>query len=71
MFVGVTHIIKENPMKENIKNMTEIDKLKLVNTILGNMSANQLSEPGRNKTINPQVSMIANQLLSNWLGQDN
>ena len=42
MFVGVAHIIREKTMKEKIENMMEIDKLKLVNTRLGNMSVNQL-----------------------------
>ena len=71
MFVGITDIIRENDMKEKIKIMTEIDKLKLVNMILKNISANQLFEPERDEAINPQVSMIANSLLNDWLDQDN
>ena len=51
--------------------MTEIEKLKLVNTLLENMSMNQLFEPKGNKMINSQVTMVVNQLLSDWLGQDN
>ena len=70
MFVGITDIIKENDMKEKIKIMTEIDKLKLVNMILKNMSANQLFEPEGDEAINPQVSTIANSLLDDWLDQD-
>ena len=71
MFVGLTDIIRENDMKEKIKIMTEINKLKSGNTILKNISANQLFEPEGDKAINLQVSTIANSLLDNWLDQDN
>ena len=69
MFVEVTDIISENKMKEKIEAMTEINKLKLVNMILKNIR-NKLLEPEGDEAINPQVSMIANKLLNNWLDQD-
>ena len=71
MFVGVIRVIREKTIREKIEDMMEINKPRLVSTILGNMNTNQLFEPKGNKMINPQVSMTANQLLSNWLGQDN
>ena len=71
MFIGVTDIISENDMKEKIKIMMEINKLKLVNMILKNIGANQLFAPEGDEAINPQVSMIANNLLNDWLDQDN
>ena len=71
MFVGVIRIIREKTIKEQIEDMTEIEKLKLVNTLLENMSMNQLFEPKGNKMINSQVTMVVNQLLSDWLGHDN
>ena len=39
--------------------------------ILKNIGANQLFEPEGDEAINPQVSMIANNLLNDWLDQDN
>ena len=45
MFVGLIDIISKRDMKEKIKIMTEIDKLKLINMILKNISANQLYKP--------------------------
>ena len=71
MFVGITDIIRQNNMKEKIKAMMKIDKIKLVNMILKNISANWLFEPEGDEAINPQVSMIANSLLKDWLDQDN
>ena len=62
LFVGVTCIIREKPMKEMFSNTTEID---VVSTMLGNMSTNQLFETEGN---NPQVFIVVNQLLSDWLG---
>ena len=70
MLVRVTDIISKSDMKEKIEVMTEIDKLKLGNMILKNIIANQLFEPEGDKAVNPQVSMIANNLLNDWLIQD-
>ena len=71
MFVGVTHIIRDKQMKEKIIHITDINKLKPVNTMCGDMSVNQLFQPEGNKAINPQVLMMVNQLLNNQLKQDN
>ena len=51
MFVGVTNVISESDMKEKIEIMIEINKLKLVNMILKNISANQLFEPEGDEAI--------------------
>ena len=51
VFVGVTDIISENETKGKVKAMTDIDKLKLVNRILKNISPNQLFEPEGNEAI--------------------
>ena len=56
MFIGVTHIIREKPMKDKINNMTAINKLKLFNIILENMSVNQLFKPEGNEAINLKYS---------------
>ena len=68
MFVGVTDNISESNMKEKIKAMTEIDKLKVGNMII---SVNQLFEPEEDETITSQVPMIANKLLNDWLDENN
>ena len=38
---------------------------------LKNISAKHLFEPEWDEAVNPQVSMIANKLLNDWLDQSN
>ena len=41
IFIGVNHIIKEKLMKDKIKNIIDIDKLKLVNIVLESINTHQ------------------------------
>ena len=46
VFIGMMNMIDEDKfMEEQIESLTELEKVQLVNRILGNMGANQLFEP--------------------------
>ena len=69
IFFGVTDIISENDIIRKIKVMIEINKLRLVITIIKKINSNQLFKPEGQKAINTQVLMTENKLLNNWLSK--
>ena len=48
-----------------------MEKVQLVNRILGNMGANQIFEPKGEGSIHPVVLEAAYNLLNDWMKQDN
>ena len=72
VFVGMMNVIdKDKFMEEQIESLTELEKVQLVNRILGNMGANQLFEPEGQEPIHPGVLEAAYSLLNDWMKQDN
>ena len=72
VFVEMTNVIdKDKFMEEQIKSLTELEKVQLVNRILGNMGANELFEPEGEEPIHPGVLEAAYNLLNDWMKQDN
>ena len=71
-FVGMMNVIDEDKfMEEQIELLTELEKVQLVNRILGNMGANQLFEPKGEESIHPGVLEAAYSLLNDWMKQYN
>ena len=73
VFVGMTEVIKkENELKEQIKLLTALEKITLVNRILSKVgSKNLLFEPENDKFVNSEVINEVNKLLNDWTIQDN
>ena len=67
VFVGMMTVIdKDKSIEEQIELLTELEKVQLVNRILGNMGANQLFEPKGQELIHPGVLEAASRLLNDW-----
>ena len=72
VFVGMMNMIdKDKFMEEKIELLTKLEKVQLVNWILGNMGANQLFEPEKQESIHPGGLEAAYSSLNDWMKQDN
>ena len=72
VFVGMMNVIDEDKfMEEQIELLIELEKVQLVNRILGNKGANLLLEPEGEEQIHPAVLGAAYSLLNDWMKQDN
>ena len=72
VFVEMMNMIDEDKfVEEQIELLIELEKVHLVNRILGNMGANQLFVPKGQESIHPGVLEATYSLLNDWMKQDN